>query len=571
MKIFINKLIFFFMVSAACTIISCGGGSSGAESPAINVSGMYDVLFAVGNETPEPEVWVLQQIGNDVTILFGDVPSTGLTVSGSNLVIAWDFYDSESVHITLNATLDISGETISGSGTVAMGEETADVNLNMTRISTSAVVPEFNIPAATIEIDGDTSDWDSVAAYVTDTAGDTTGGTGTDIWSVKTARDSTRVYLLVKTDAALSTDYNYNLVIRDTSWEDIVCIMLFYEDEQWKVGGNDTQTDTSIPIDGEVSVGTGYIELSFLYSDVFTPGEKYIVEQLIIPNLGDDSVDETMFIGYTTLPIDVSGTYNVTITVGSVSSGTDVWILKQTGNDVAVLFGEGGPMTVSGSNLIIAWDWDEVDEETGETVHGEADATLAISGETISGTITWTVDDVVTATADITMTRTSTSAVVPEFSIPEATIAIDGDTSDWDSVETYVTDATDDETEGTGTDIESIKIARDNSNVYLLIKTDAQLSTDYEYHLEISDTSWQGVGGIGFDYDTYSYSWEVYGSASGQIYVLSDGYVELSFPYSGVFTPGEKYIVEQKFTLAGGDDPIEKADFIGYTILPVLE
>ncbi|HPS57369.1 MAG TPA: hypothetical protein PK514_04625 [Spirochaetota bacterium] len=265
--------------------------------------------------------------------------------------------------------------------------------------------------------------------------------------------------------------------------------------------------------------------------------------------------------------IDVSGTYNVTITENGESLGTDIWILKQTGNDVAVLLGEAGAMTVSGSNLIIAWEGDEVDEETGETVHVEADGTLAISGDTISGTVTWTGDGVVIATSDITMTRTSTSAVVPEFNIPEASITVDGVITDWASVEPYVTDAADDATEGTGTDIESIKIARDSSRVYLLVKTDAQLSTDYEYRLEIHDTSYQELGGIGFG---WSLSWQVYETDSGQINVIP-GYVELSFPYSGVFTPGEKYIVEQKFKPAGGDDSVDEADFTGYTILPVLE
>lgn len=569
MKIFINKLIFFFMVSAACTIISCGGGSSGAESPArtIDVSGMYDVIFAFEGETPEPEVWILKQTGNDVTILFGDVPSTGLTVSGSDLIIAWDFYDSDSVHITLNAVLAISGDTISGSGTLTAGEETITVNFDMTRISTSGVVPEFNIPEASITVGEGIEDWDSVATYVTDATGDTSGGTGTDIQSVKIAKDSSRVYLLVKTDAGLSTDHNYNLLLRDTSFQDMVCIMLSYNPGflQWQVMANDTQTDDTISIDGEVSVSTGYIELSFLYSDVFTPGEKYIVEQLINPNGVDDSVDDTMFIGYTVL-IDVSGTYDVTIAGNGESSGPDVWILKQTGNDVAVLWGEAGDMTVSGSNLIIDWEWEE--DSSLFTFYAE----LAIDGDKITGTGTKT-GGAASEEISIDMTRTSTSAVVPEFSIPEASITVDGTVSDWYSVATYITDATDDETEGTGTDIESIKIARDNSNVYLLIKTDAQLSTDYKYDLDIHDTSYQDIGGIGFDYDTYSCSWEVYGSASGQIYVLSDGYIELSFPYSGVFTPGQKYVVEQRIGLDGVDGyySVDEADFIGYTILPVLE
>lgn len=257
--------------------------------------------------------------------------------------------------------------------------------------------------------------------------------------------------------------------------------------------------------------------------------------------------------------IDVSGIYNVTFTENGVPSEIGVWILKQTGYDVAVLWGEAGPMTVSGSNLIIDWKGD------GLTVNG----ILAISGETIYGPVTWDEGGEIT-NFNLEMTRTSTSATVPLFYIPEASITVDGIYTDWDSVATYVTDAPNDATGGTGTDIQSVKIARGGSNVYLLIKTDEPLSTDYKYELAIHDTSYQDFGSIGFEYRSDLSSWQVYGAASGYISVSSEsGDIELSFPYS-VFNPGQKYIVEQRFYRNGGVDPVDEADFIGYTILPSL-
>jgi len=267
--------------------------------------------------------------------------------------------------------------------------------------------------------------------------------------------------------------------------------------------------------------------------------------------------------------LDVSGTYNVIFTFGDEPGENEVWILQQTGSEVTIVFGETPrtPNTVSGSNLIIAWEWDEEDEETGDTIHVQVNATLEINGDEITGTGTTTAGEEVTAIS-FNMTRTSTSSVIPIFNIPEASITVDGVISDWDLVPTYVNDESGDATEGTGTDIQSVKVARDSSNLYILIKTDAQFPTDYEYEFVLRDDSGDELGGTGFRYETGIFQWQITG---GQICVAATGYVELSFPYDGEITPDFNYIVTQKiYKTDNFYDSVDEAMFIGYTILPEL-
>ncbi len=52
----------------------------------------------------------------------------------------------------------------------------------------------FPLPARTITLDGNASDWDGISPILSDPSGDSTGGLGTDIKSVYLAQDSNYVY-----------------------------------------------------------------------------------------------------------------------------------------------------------------------------------------------------------------------------------------------------------------------------------------------------------------------------------------------------------------------------------------
>jgi hypothetical protein len=72
-----------------------------------------------------------------------------------------------------------------------------------------------------------------------------------------------------------------------------------------------------------------------------------------------------------------------------------------------------------------------------------------------------------------------------DFIIPTKSITVDGDSSDWSTVNSYVSDYVNDDTGGlNGTDIEYFKLAQDTTNLYFLfIVFDGNINQSIQYFI----------------------------------------------------------------------------------------
>ncbi|MCI5159123.1 MAG: hypothetical protein D3906_11950 [Candidatus Electrothrix sp. AUS1_2] len=76
----------------------------------------------------------------------------------------------------------------------------------ISNIAEAALELEFEIPILTITVDGNPDDWTGISPYLSDDAGDSTQGYGTDIESLYLCRDNSYLYWRMDT---WSGSYNY--------------------------------------------------------------------------------------------------------------------------------------------------------------------------------------------------------------------------------------------------------------------------------------------------------------------------------------------------------------------------
>lgn len=256
--------------------------------------------------------------------------------------------------------------------------------------------------------------------------------------------------------------------------------------------------------------------------------------------------------------IDVTGRWE-----GTILDEKTIWVLTQTGNTVTMNYGDfvdknslTSNISVEGKTLDFDVRW--IKNGTDCSFSGA----VTIDGETILGNVTFTKGSD-TETGTISFTRTSASTAVPQFTIPGAAITVNGETSDWNSVSGFISDATGDSSVS-GTDIKSIKIARDADNIYNLVELNSgNIPTTYLYEMVLNNGSY-------FINVSYTGSaWQVIDGGNGGAVIagasvnVNGSCIELSVPKS-FFNMSRFTLDSQILANVEGSETADNACFFGY-------
>jgi len=210
-----------------------------------------------------------------------------------------------------------------------------------------------------------------------------------------------------------------------------------------------------------------------------------------------------------------------------------LWIIEQSGDAVSQIYG-----------------FKEIDEVESFSVHGnifsfhffydnnnnEISGSGIINGDRITGRFSRASDDPeeLSSSGSFSMWRASSSTDIPYFSIPEASINIDGSINDWDKIEHLIIDKTGDSITA-GSDIEWVKMATNSAKTqgYVLMKiANGEISQSCSYSLQVDYMNVE----ISCNYNATSSAWEVLFYISSNTYPdyagtvgVHENFIEFSF------------------------------------------
>lgn len=178
----------------------------------------------------------------------------------------------------------------------------------MVKLNNSITIPIFTIPTASIAINGDISDWASVAEFINDPGIDE-DGTGypswADIVSVKIATDAgkTKLYFLIKNIANITpvntSDYDMRIEISTNILGEYRRISLAYGNNSiwslYKEVNNAWEQDTT----GSFNVTGQYMEIG-IDVPAFSAAQWSI--EIYNGGYGFSGIDEVNYFGYVKLP-----------------------------------------------------------------------------------------------------------------------------------------------------------------------------------------------------------------------------------------------------------------------------
>jgi len=295
---------------------------------------------------------------------------------------------------------------------------------------------------------------------------------------------------------------------------------------------------------------------------------------------GTATITVTTQDGSKTATCDVAVTLNITGTWEiSFDGHTLGFIFNQSGNDVTAVY--LGQFNDSSTVTSLSVDIDQfnfvfvdADEAATHTING-----TITNNDTITGT--WSATGGETWSSSVTMTKISSSIVIPVVTIPAADIIVDGAITDWASVSNFLEDSTG-ESSVAGTDIEWVKTAVNSAKtkMYVLMKmASGTINQGYSYSIELGiDSSVEKD--VYCLWNTASSSWNGYGFAKDEsssvpidglnaVVSISGQYIEFSFDLSPL-TLSNQFNARASVCLVGeGGSSTDETDLLfGYAKLP---
>lgn len=159
----------------------------------LSVAGTWDLEVSVDGEAGTfNDVWILEQSGNNISMKYHNVSGT---LSGDSLYLH-GLFNGEDANFYIRFFSTEHGQ-LQLSGNWNMNDGTMTGEFEGVRTSLSTELPSFNVPTATITIDGNTADWQGIPAAITDQIGDGSELSGSDIESLHLAQDEENVYALI--------------------------------------------------------------------------------------------------------------------------------------------------------------------------------------------------------------------------------------------------------------------------------------------------------------------------------------------------------------------------------------